>query len=261
MIVERVWIDDLLGYTLYAFGSGDPRVLVLGGFTYVDGPASAGLYLAIRKLKNADIRGYLAIVPTVLETAMRGYLPRYVDEVRMWSLGEIVRSLLSRFGRDVIAIAVTCLDRCIDFSSCSDEGLGEVLPTEIVAIGYLTPHLKQVLQVFNRWIALYLDCSDPLSPNKVVDSVLHILVSLGIVKKRSSKAKRRVVDVYECYSEWSGIVVPAKRVGEEVVESSIIALVDEHEVKACAQGFVLHIRRSGFVRKGDLVAIIASYRT
>jgi len=282
MIVERVYIAQNIGFTVYTFGKGAPRVLIVAGLHGDEVVGVATARILIDKLKNMTIRGTVKIIPIANELGLYiGSRANPIDgkdlnrvfpgnengtvserlAAKIWSL-----ALESDYIIDLHGCGELCIPHILTLFISSDKSadLAKLIPIEYVVGSQAIRGQLFVEAAYVGKHAVLIEIPGTRSfrwsiAEDIAMRLLSFLASIGIVKRQSMEIKQKLFKGYvSIVSSYEGLLRRCVEPGAEVEQGMSIAEVEGEKIVAPVSGFVVMVTESKFVRIGDSIARIAT---
>ena len=281
MLVERIYITQNIGFTVYTFGKGAPRVLITAGLHGDEVVGVATARILIDKLKNMSIRGTVRVIPVANELGL--YIGSRTNPIDGKDLNRVFPGNANGSVSERLAAKIWSLvlesDYIIDLHGCGELCIPHILTVfsheksidlaKLVPIEYVVGSQALRGQLFIE--ATYTDRHAVLIEipgarffrwsiaEDVAMRLLSFLASVGILKRQSIEIKQKVFKKYvSIVSDHEGLLRRYVEPGAEVEQGMNIVEVEGEKVAAPVSGVVIMITESKFVRIGDSIARIAT---
>ncbi len=281
MIVERVSITQSVGFTVYSFGKGDPKVLIVGGLHGDELVGMVAARILVNKLRDMNVRGTVRVIPIANELGL--YMRSRVNPIDGKDLnrvfpgredGSVSERIAARIWRYVIES-----EYVIDLHSCGElcvqhilalidaeksMKLADAIPVELVigSVGLRGQLFVEAAYVGKHAVLIESPGSKYFSWSLAEDLASKLLVSLaniGVLRRRGVDVEHRVYRRYVVLSSnLEGFMKRYVEPGTEVTEGMTIVEVEGEKIVTPVTGLVISILESSFVRVGDPVARIAT---
>ena len=281
MIVERILITQNTGFTVYTFGKGTPRVLIVAGLHGDEVVSVAAARILLDKLKNLTIRGTVRIIPIANELGL--YIGSRTNPIDGKDLNRVFPgnengSVSERLAAKIWSLALEsdyivdlhgCEELCVPhiltvFDNDRSTDLAKLIPIEYVVGSQVTRGQLFIEAAYADRPAVLIEIPGARSfkwsiAEDIATRLLSFLASIGIIKRQSMEVKQRVFKRYvSVVSNYEGLLRRCVEPGAEVEQGMNIVEVEGEEVIAPVSGVVITVTESRFVRVGDSIARIAT---
>ena len=281
MIVERILITQNTGFTVYTFGKGTPRVLIVAGLHGDEVVGVATARILLDKLKNLTIRGTVRIIPIANELGL--YIGSRTNPIDGKDLNRVFPgnengSVSERLAAKIWSLALEsdyivdlhgCEELCVPhiltvFDNDRSTDLAKLIPIEYVVGSQATRGQLFIEAAYADRPAVLIEIPGARSfkwsiAEDIATRLLSFLASIGIIKRQSMEVKQRVFKRYvSVVSSYEGLLRRCVEPGAEVEQGMNIVEVEGEEVIAPVSGVVITVTESRFVRVGDSIARIAT---
>ncbi len=281
MIVERVSITQSVGFTVYSFGKGDPKVLIVGGLHGDELVGIAAARILVDKLRDMNVYGTVRVIPIVNELGL--YMRSRANPIDGKDLnrvfpgredGSVSERIAARIWRYVVESDFVidlhgCGELCVQhiLALLDDEKsmrLADAVPIELIvgSTGLRGQLFVEAAHIGKHAILIESPGSRYFSWSLAEDlasKLLAFLANIGILKRRGTKVEHKVYRRYVVLSSSvEGFMKRCVEPGTEVAEGTTIAEVEGEKIVSPVTGLVLSVLESSFVRVGDPIARIAT---
>lgn len=281
MIVERILITQNTGFTVYTFGKGTPRVLIVAGLHGDEVVSIATARILIDKLKNLTIRGTVRIIPVANELGL--YIGSRTNPIDGKDLNRVFPgnengSVSERLAAKIWYLALES-DYIVDLHGCGElcipyilsvidheksAGLAKLVPIEYVVGSQATRGQLFIEATYADRHAVLIEIPGARSfkwsiAEDIATRLLSFLASVRIIKRQSMEVQQKVFRRYvSVVSSYEGLLRRCVEPGAEVEQGMNIVEVEGEGIVAPVSGVVIMVTESRFIRVGDCVARIAT---
>ncbi len=281
MIVERVSITQSVGFTVYSFGKGDPKVLIVGGLHGDELVGMVAARILVDKLRDMNVRGTVRVIPIANELGL--YMHSRVNPVDGKDLNRVFPgredgSVSERVAAKIWHYVIES-DFVVDLHSCGElcvqhilalidneksMELANAIPVELIigSTGRRGQLFVEAAHIGKHAILIESPGSKYFSWSLAEDlasKLLVFLANIGVLRRRGVDVEHRVYRRYvELTSSLEGFMKRCVEPGVEVAEGTTIVEVEGEKIVSPVTGLVISVLESSFVRVGDSVARIAT---